>query len=66
MSAFRSARRSRDLAYYRQRAEVEIEAANHARHPDAARAHYWLAAYYLDLTHNSPPEPGSGLVTAAR
>src|ERR1044072_4318867 len=47
--------RDRDRAYYRARAEEEIEAAHAAPHPEAARAHYVLAAHYLDLAHN--PEP---------
>jgi hypothetical protein len=41
-----------DRAYYRARAETEIEAAHEAGHPVAARAHYTLAAHYLDLAHN--------------
>jgi hypothetical protein len=47
--------RSSDRSYYGERAEAEIEAADRAAHPVAARAHYVLAAYYLDLAHN--PEP---------
>ena len=47
-----------DRAYYRERAEVEIEAAHGAGHPVAARAHYALAAPYLDLVHNpEAPRP---------
>jgi hypothetical protein len=42
----------RDRSYYEQRAETEIEAAHEASHPGAARAHYLLAACYLDLAHN--------------
>ena len=45
-----------DRSYYEQRAETEIEAAHAAGHPLAARAHYLLAANYLDLAHN--PEAG--------
>lgn len=41
-----------DRAYFEERAEAEIEAAHQAGHPAAARAHYVLAAYYLDLAHN--------------
>lgn len=41
-----------DRSYYRERAETEIEAAHGAGHPVAARAHYTLAAHYLDLAHN--------------
>ena len=52
-----------ERAYFRQRAEAEIEAAQAAGHPDAARAHYRLAGYYLDLAHN--PVAASGRGTAA-
>ena len=38
--------------YFRERAEVEIRAAQAAGHPEAARAHYVLAGYYLDLSYN--------------
>ena len=41
-----------ERSYFRDRAEMEIEAARAAGHPDAARAHFLLAGYYLDLTHN--------------
>jgi hypothetical protein len=43
---------NQDRFYYGERAEAEIEAAHQANHPAAARAHYVLAAYYLDLAHN--------------
>lgn len=52
-----------DRSYYEERAEAEIEAAHQARHPAAARAHYVLAAYYLDLAHN--PETGDIVTVAA-
>jgi hypothetical protein len=39
-------------AYFRARAEDEILAAECADHPDAARAHFLLAGYYLDLAYN--------------
>jgi hypothetical protein len=52
--------------YFRQRAEAEIEAAQAAGHPGAARAHYLLAGYYLDLAYNplalpvaAKPQPGN-------
>jgi hypothetical protein len=48
-----------DRSYYRARAETEIEAAHGAGHPVAARAHYTLAAHYLDLAHN-PDSPAPG------
>jgi hypothetical protein len=44
--------RRNDRDYYRDRAEDEIEAAHSAGHPVAARAHYTLAAHYLDLAYN--------------
>lgn len=51
---------SDDRDYFRERAEAELEAAMKADHPDAARAHYLLAGYYLDRAYNpaarsSPP-----------
>jgi hypothetical protein len=58
-------RRRDDRSYYRDRAEAEIEAAHDAGHPMAARAHYTLAAHYLDLAHNpeaadlGPPNPAA-------
>jgi hypothetical protein len=54
-----------DRSYYRDRAEAEIEAAHDAGNPVAARAHYTLAAHYLDLAHNpeaathGPPDPAA-------
>lgn len=58
-----------DSAYYRARAEEEILAAECADHPDAARAHFLLAGYYLDLAHNphnrpETPEAMDGFVQA--
>ena len=52
---------SDDRDYFRERAEIELEAAMKAGHPEAARAHYLLAGYYLDLAYNpsarcSPPD----------
>ena len=61
-----------ERAYFRQRAEAEIEAAQAAGHPDAARAHYLLAGYYLDLAYNpvaslmpATAQPGNVLTNAA-
>lgn len=45
-------RSRKDLQYFRDRAEQELGRAERADHPDAARAHYQLAGYYLDLVHN--------------
>ena len=47
-----------ERCYFHDRAEAEIEAARLAGHPDAARAHFVLAGYYLDLAHN-PGEPAA-------
>ena len=41
-----------ERSYFRERAEAEINAAHRACHPEAAKAHYRLAGYYLDLAHN--------------
>ena len=41
-----------ERGYFRDRAEAEIKAAQSASHPDAAKAHYRLAGYYLDLAYN--------------
>ncbi|WP_129790513.1 hypothetical protein [Sphingosinicella sp. CPCC 101087] len=50
-----------ERSYFRIRAEQEIRAAQAASHPEAARAHYMMAGYYLDLAHNpeaaAPPPP---------
>jgi hypothetical protein len=50
----------KERAYFRARAEQEIAAAQTAGHPDAVRAHYQLAGYYLDLAFN----PGAAPVAA--
>jgi hypothetical protein len=41
-----------ERSYFHRRAEDEIEAAQAARHPEAVRAHYILAGFYLDLAFN--------------
>ncbi len=53
-----------DLDYYQQRAEQEIALAQSSQHPEAVRAHYLLAGFYLDLVYSSPacpPKPRSAL-----
>jgi hypothetical protein len=50
----RGTRPREDRLYFQQRAEQEIRRAELADHPDAARAHYQLAGFYLDLVHNCP------------
>jgi hypothetical protein len=37
--------------YYLERAEAELDLANAARHEKAARAHYYLAGFYLDRAY---------------
>jgi hypothetical protein len=37
-----------DLAYWKQRAEEELEFAAKAGHPNAIKAHHMLADYYLE------------------
>jgi hypothetical protein len=52
------ARSRSDLRYYEHRAEVELEQAQAAGHPNAVRAHYHLAGRYLDLIYGEA-EPGT-------
>lgn len=40
-----------DRAYFLERAEEELDIANATRHDGAAKAHYYLAAFYLDRAH---------------
>lgn len=40
-----------DRAYFLERAEAELDLANAARHNDAAKAHYYRAAFFLDRAH---------------
>ncbi|ONF96657.1 hypothetical protein [Sphingomonas jeddahensis] len=41
-----------DKEYYYQRAESELEMAQRAEVPEAVKAHYTLAGYYLDKVYN--------------
>lgn len=43
-----------DRDYFLERAEAELDLANQAHHADAARAHYYLAGFYLDRAHEGP------------
>ncbi|WP_242187891.1 hypothetical protein [Sphingomonas sp. CARO-RG-8B-R24-01] len=36
-----------DISYYRQRAETELERAQHANRPEVVRPHFMLAEAYL-------------------
>lgn len=42
-----------DHEYLEARAEAELELAQEAEHPKAVKAHYELAARYLDRLHGS-------------
>jgi hypothetical protein len=44
--------REDDLQYYYKRAETELERAQRAANPEAVKAHYLLAGYYLDRVYN--------------
>jgi hypothetical protein len=37
--------------YFLERAEAELDLANQANHENAARAHYYLAGFYLDRAY---------------
>ena len=49
---------SDELAYYERRAEAEIALAQQARHARAVKAHYELAAAYLERIHGGNPGAG--------
>ncbi|MFL0415175.1 hypothetical protein [uncultured Sphingomonas sp.] len=46
-----------DQHYYYDRAEQELEMAQKASCPEAVKAHYTLAGFYLDRVHGGPQEP---------
>jgi hypothetical protein len=43
---------SAEKHYFLERAEAELDLANQATHERAARAHYYLAGFYLDRAHS--------------
>ena len=43
-----------DRDYFLERAEAELDLANAAVHAGAAKAHYFLAAFYLDRAYCGP------------
>jgi hypothetical protein len=49
------------VEYFSDRAEQEIKQAQSAGHPEAVRAHYQLAGYYLDLVYSGPDAPARPL-----
>jgi hypothetical protein len=46
-----------ERGYFYQRAEEELQQAEHAGHPAAMKAHYILAGLYLDQVYNTAEEP---------
>jgi hypothetical protein len=44
---------TREVSYYRQRAEVEMNLATKAQHPRASAAHQQLATLYMELASGS-------------
>ena len=52
-----------ELAYFESRAEAEIALAQQAGHARAVRAHYELAAAYLDRIHGDEPKAGPNALT---
>jgi hypothetical protein len=50
-----------ELNYYQRRAETEIALAQQASHQAVVRAHYELAAAYLDRIHRDAPRSTGGL-----
>lgn len=52
---------TKDVNYYQQRAEAEIELAQRARHRRAVQAHYELASAYLDRIHGDAPRSTGGM-----
>jgi hypothetical protein len=50
-----------ERSYYERRAEAEIQMAQEARHQAVVRAHYELAAAYLDRIHGEEPRSSGGL-----
>jgi hypothetical protein len=48
-----------DQSYYERRAEIELEMAQRAKHPEAVRAHCGLADLYLERVYGSTIAPFS-------
>jgi hypothetical protein len=53
-----------EAEYYERRAEAEVVLAQQATDRRAVRAHYELAAAYLDLVHGETPRSSGGLFAA--
>ncbi|QNE32015.1 hypothetical protein F1C10_08735 [Sphingomonas sp. NBWT7] len=41
-----------DKDYFYRRAELELEMAQRTEHPEAVKAHYTIASYYLDKVYS--------------
>jgi hypothetical protein len=54
-----------DRSYFEHRAEMELEMAQRAEHPEAVRAHYLMAGLYLDKIHAIPGSDAAEGVCAA-
>jgi hypothetical protein len=52
-----------EAAYYESRAEAEIALAQASRHARAVKAHYELAAAYLDRIHGDAPRAGPNILS---
>ena len=50
---------SDEAAYFQRRAEQELELAQSAKDPKAAKAHYLIASAYLDRVHGPGTNDGS-------
>ncbi len=53
-----------EAEYYERRAEAEVALAQQATDRRVVRAHYELAAAYLDLVHGDSPKSSGGLFAA--
>jgi hypothetical protein len=47
-----------DILYYSRRAEAELDRAQNATHPAAARAHQVIASHYIDRVYGSADRRG--------
>lgn len=52
-----------DKEYYYRRAESELEMAQRTEVPEAVKAHYTLAGYYLDKVYNEEASAKSPSIT---
>ncbi|WP_177179169.1 MULTISPECIES: hypothetical protein [unclassified Sphingomonas] len=52
-----------DKEYYYKRAESELEMAQRTEVPEAVKAHYTLAGYYLDKVYNDEANATSPSIT---